>query len=119
MQRRNEPIIVAANIKYHHAPSASHLNRIRTGVSFTDLCNVFPLRGTDNHAPCLQIFGGFWKFFRRLNQKAFLNEPHGDNLSATKAGVNLKARNESLGQIWNRQRTLRQNRHARIGSELL
>ena len=80
MRRRNQAVIIPANVENQHRPPAADFYGVRVRVAMPHVHQIAPHRRFDCLAPNVQM-ASRWRMFPPLRQeKRFFDDAHRDNL---------------------------------------
>ena len=76
MQCRDEPVIVSTNIEHNYLSPTLDLDRIRIGISPSDINKTLPVSSSHNRSPVLKELRRLREINPRLHQKSLFNDAH-------------------------------------------
>jgi hypothetical protein len=76
MQSRDESVIVSTNVEHDDLSPTLDLDRIRTGISPSNIDKTLPFRNSNYGSPVLKEFRRFREINPRLHQKSLFNDAH-------------------------------------------
>ena len=76
MRRRNQAVIVTADVENQHRPTATDLHDVRVRVTLPDVHQIAPERFFDRCAPYVQVSGRRGMLPPCRHEKRFFNDAH-------------------------------------------